>query len=148
MKRKHPPKFIIGVDEVGRGPLAGPVAVGALLATTNMVKRFRMIKESKQLSPEARERWYAQMLTRGNGLRFAVSFVAAGIIDKKGIMFAIHLALSRSLKKLNVLPSACAVLLDGGLKAPTKYSNQKTIIHGDAKETVIAMASVVAKVLR
>ncbi|MEK7117997.1 MAG: ribonuclease HII, partial [Patescibacteria group bacterium] len=47
-----------------------------------------------------------------------------------------------------VLPSACAVLLDGGLKAPMKYPNQKTIIHGDTKETAIAMASVVAKVLR
>lgn len=149
MKRPGSPKFFIGIDEVGRGPLAGPVAVGALCATPSMLKKFRTIKESKQLSPAQREEWYTRMLaSREKELRFAVSFVSVEMIDRKGIIFAIRLALSRSLKKLDISSSACEVLLDGGLKAPREYVNQKTIIHGDAKETVIAMASIVAKVLR
>lgn len=142
-------KFIIGIDEVGRGPLAGPVAVGAFCATPNMLKKFCLIKESKQLSTLRREEWYRRIIALcGKELYFAVSFVSAEVIDKKGIVSAIRLALSRSLAKLEVSSSACRVLLDGGLKAPKKYIHQKTIIHGDAKETAIAMASVVAKVLR
>lgn len=147
--KKIQTKFIIGVDEVGRGPLAGPVAVGALCTTPEMLKKFRLIKESKQLSPSQREGWYTRMsASRGKGLQFAVSFVSPQIIDKKGIVFAIRLALSRSLKKLAVPPHACTVLLDGGLFAPKEYKRQKTIVRGDATETIIAMASVVAKVLR
>lgn len=162
--KKVQTKFIIGVDEVGRGPLAGPVAVGALCATTRMLKKFRLIKESKQLSPLQREAWYARiLLARGEELHFAVSFVSAAIIDRKGITFAIRLALARSLLKLETdvqrtalknspkgrpLYEESMVLLDGGLKAPATYIHQQTIIHGDAQELSIAMASVVAKVLR
>lgn len=142
-------KFIIGIDEVGRGPLAGPVAVGALVATPRMIRRFRAIKESKQLSPHAREEWYLRMKAAvGPELRFAVSFVAAQVIDAKGITWAIRHALARSLKKLDVHPEEVMVLLDGGLRAPATYIHQKTIIRGDAHETIIAMASVVAKVER
>jgi ribonuclease HII len=149
LKAKVNTTFIIGIDEVGRGPLAGPVAVGALCATSRMLKKFRAIKESKQLSPAGREEWYARMMDAvGDELFFAVSFVSAEIIDRKGIVFAIRLALTRSLKKLQVSPDSCTVLLDGGLHAPNEYVRQKTIIRGDANETVIAMASVVAKVLR
>lgn len=149
MKRSGSPKFIVGADEVGRGPLAGPVAIGAIFVTPKTLAKFQSIKESKQLSSKQREKWYARMkVSIGKELRFAVSFVSADIIDKKGIVFAIQLALSRSLKKINVSPKNCTVLLDGGLHAPKEYVHQKTIIHGDAKETVIAMASVVAKVLR
>ncbi len=142
-------KFFIGIDEVGRGPLAGPVAVGAVLATPRMIRRFRAIKESKQLSPRAREEWNERITTlSGDELLFAVSFVSAKIIDSKGITFAIRTALHRSLKKLSADPNSVNVLLDGGLRAPEEYKNQKTIIRGDATETVIAMASVVAKVAR
>jgi len=149
MRGKHSPKFIIGIDEVGRGPLAGPVAVGAVCATRKIFRQFRMIKESKQLSERQREEWCGRISRSvGDELRFAVSFVSPSIIDQKGITFAIRLALSRSLAKLHVPPNACEVLLDGGLYAPKKYRRQETIIHGDARETVIAMASVVAKVLR
>ena len=149
MKRKRSLKFFIGIDEVGRGPLAGPVAVGALFAAPKIIKKFRSIKESKQLSLSKREEWYARMkVSVGKELRFAVSYVSADIIDKKGITFATRLALLRSLEKLKISPKSCEVLLDGGLRAPKQYVRQKTIIHGDAKETVIAMASVVAKVLR
>ena len=149
MKKEPKRRYIIGVDEVGRGPLAGPVCVGAMLLTPRMKKRYRNIKESKQLSERQREEWLARIEEDiGQELRYAVSFVSAKIIDTKGIQYAIRLALKRSLCKLAADPSLCEVLLDGGLRAPKEYVRQKTIIRGDAKEVAIAMASVVAKVSR
>lgn len=145
MKRK----YTIGIDEVGRGPLAGPVAVGAVVATSRMLQKFRDIKESKQLSAHQREAWSARIAaSKSAELNFAISFVSSHIIDTKGISFAIRLALARALKKLDIEPSDCTVLLDGGLRAPEEYDSQKTIIRGDSSETAIAMASVVAKVAR
>ncbi len=149
MRLKGKERFFIGIDEVGRGPLAGPVAVCALAATPVMIRRFRSIKESKQLTPDARARWDSAIrAAAGDDLRFAVSFVSAGVIDRKGIAPAIRLALARSLQKLALPPESVCILLDGGLHAPLDYTDQHTIIRGDAQETVIAMASVVAKVAR
>ena len=139
--------FMVGIDEVGRGPLAGPVAVCALAATTLVLKKFKTIKESKQLTPQAREMWY-RIIVDDQRVQFAVSFVGAKAIDEKGIVPSIRFALENSLRKLRVAPETCSVLLDGGLKAPPNYKKQKTIIRGDEKEVVIAMASVVAKVTR
>ena len=145
-------KFIIGIDEVGRGPLAGPVAVCALAATPHMLRHFRGIKDSKQLSEVQREEWLAIMkaikMHKGDELRYAVSMVSAKEIDKKGIAPAIRKSLAASLKKLEIDPADCEVRLDGGLKAPAEYEKQKTIIKGDEKESVIAMASIAAKVTR
>lgn len=146
--KKNPPKFFIGVDEVGRGPLAGPVAVGVAMATRATIKKFKKIKESKQLSRAQREEWYAKIATKESGITFAVSFVSAGAIDKQGISPSIRKAVFRGLKKLSCDPKKSRVLLDGGLKAPAEYVDQETIIKGDAKESIIAIASVVAKVER
>lgn len=145
------PKFLIGIDEVGRGPIAGPVAVGAFVfLKPEASKFFKGVKESKQLTEEKREEWFAKILeARKNGLvNFSVSFQSEKVIDKKGISFAIRKCLETSLKKLAIRSTSAVVLLDGGLKAPEKYKNQKTIIKGDAKEPVIALASICAKVLR
>lgn len=142
-------RYIIGIDEVGRGPLAGPVAVGAVAATPTMLKKFRTIKESKQLSEAKREEWNTLMRAAASSdLRLAVSMVAASEIDRIGIAPAIRKALAASLRKLRLDPNDCTVLLDGGLKAPPEYTKQQTIIRGDASETAIAMASVIAKVKR
>lgn len=142
-------RYVIGIDEVGRGPLAGPVSVGVVMATPRMLKKFSAIKESKQLSRLQREEWAGKIKQEeGEDLRFAVSAVSAAVIDKKGIVFAINSALSRSIKKMNADPRRIVVLLDGGLHAPKEYACQTTIIRGDEKETVIAMASVIAKVTR
>ena len=141
--------FFIGIDEVGRGPLAGPVVVCALLASRETIRRFRTIKESKQLRPKKREEWLRKIdAARSFALRYQVAMVSAKTIDRIGIAPAIKKALDTALKKLAVDPKKCNVLLDGGLHAPLEYKKQKTIIRGDAKETVIAMASVVAKVKR
>jgi ribonuclease HII len=149
MRTRLKTQFVIGIDEVGRGPLAGPVAVGAVVATKETLRRYRKIKESKQLTPSSREEWHARITKDlGPTLCYAVSYVSAKKIDEKGVTWAIRHALAESLRKLNIDPNDCVVLLDGGLYAPPEYKHQETIIRGDAKETVIAMASVMAKVER
>lgn len=147
--KQHPVKYIVGIDEVGRGPLAGPVAVGVVVATKQALRKFRAIKESKQLTRAQREAWFARIIeAQSFDLRFAVAFVSAGVIDKKGIAPAIRTALARALKQTGVHPDECEIRLDGGLHAPAEFVRQQTIIKGDEKETTIAMASVIAKVLR
>ena len=144
-------KFLVGIDEVGRGPIAGPVAVGAFVFLTQDAKKhFRGVRESKQLSEEKREEWYKIIQQKSDQklVAFSVCFQSEKVIDTKGLSFAIKKCLENCLKNLKVKPEECLVLLDGGLKAPIEYKNQKTIIKGDAKETVIALASICAKVLR
>lgn len=141
-------KYIIGVDEVGRGPIAGPVAVGAFLIQKNLSwKDFKRLKDSKKLSASAREEWFKRLRKLPN-TRFVVSFTSHTVIDARGIVPAITSAIARSLKKLAVNPKECLVLLDGGLRAPEEFIYQKTIIKGDEKECAIACASVMAKVSR
>lgn len=138
---------IIGIDEVGRGPLAGPVTVCALVLKCDFdIIKFR---DSKKLSAKQREVWFKQIyLWKKNGkLDFKIAFVSAGMIDKIGISKAIKKALEKSLYELKPKNSH-PILLDGGLKAPVEFKNQKTIIKGDEKEVAIALASIVAKVSR
>lgn len=142
---------LIGIDEVGRGPIAGPVAVGAFVfLVSGASSYFKGVRESKQLKGEKREEWFGRILEmKKKGLiNFEVTFQSEKVIDKKGISFAIKRALKISLKKLKINPKKAHILLDGGLKAPEEYTNQKTIIKGDEKEKVIALASICAKVLR
>jgi ribonuclease HII len=150
--------YTIGIDEVGRGPIAGPVAVGAfVILRPNDVRVkaiFRGVKESKQISEEKREEWFRKIneARKAKLVDYKVTFVSQGIIDEKGISFSIRSALDKSLnslvKSIKARPDNCEILLDGGLKAPLKYKKQKTIIRGDAKIQVIALASIVSKVLR
>ncbi|OGZ05897.1 MAG: hypothetical protein A2845_03800 [Candidatus Lloydbacteria bacterium RIFCSPHIGHO2_01_FULL_49_22] len=146
--KKSTTKFFIGIDEVGRGPLAGPVAVGVAMATPATIKKWRKIKESKQLSVKQREEWYVKICAPQSGIRFAVSFVSAAMIDRNGINPSIRTALARGLQKLDPDSKHSRVLLDGGLRAPLQFIDQETIIRGDTRETIIAIASVVAKVKR
>jgi len=146
---------LIGIDEVGRGPIAGPVAVGACGVAIKDLKKiqkiFKGVKESKQLSEKQREEWFAkiQEVARVGLATYAVTFQSEKIIDTKGLSFAIKKALHVSLMKVGKgSPRQIKVLLDGGLKAPVEFTNQKTIIKGDEKEMVIALASICAKVLR
>jgi len=154
MKRREF-KYLIGIDEVGRGPIAGLVAVGAFLfPNVESRKLFKGVKESKQLNEKKREVWYADILdAKKKGLvDFAVTFQSEKVIDTKGLSFAIKNALKISVKKIvkknKIKASEVLVLLDGGLKAPVEFVNQETIIKGDAKEKVIALASITAKVER
>lgn len=153
-------KMIVGIDEVGRGPIAGPVCVGAFVWKQDMrnfqisISNFQKInklklRDSKKLSKTHREAWFEIIkVWQKQGLcDFAVSYVSASTLDRIGIAPAISRALTQSIEKVSVIYEA-RVLLDGGLRAPKEFKNQKTIIKGDEKEPVIAFASIVAKVSR
>lgn len=169
LREKKGHKYLIGIDEVGRGPLAGPVAVGAVCIYTeyrkHVAKLFPIIKDSKKLSVKAREEWVVRIREAESAgfLITAVAFVTPAQIDKNGIAPSIRRALANALKAVEhscLGPSSVTVtedgprhddvkvLLDGGLRAPVQYKNQETIIKGDEKELVIALASIVAKVTR
>ncbi len=144
-------KYIIGIDEVGRGPLAGPVAVCSFKMPVKFdVKSFGPLKDSKKLKPKQREEIFDKLkvFKKEKDIDYFVSYESAQRIDKIGISKAIKNCLEKSLEKLKVKPGECRILLDGGLKAPEKYKNQNTIIKGDEKERAIAFASIVAKVSR
>lgn len=153
-------KYIIGIDEVGRGPIAGPVAVGAFIflrpSDMAVAKIFEGVKDSKALTTKRREEWFdkVQELKSVGLIDFRVCFESEKIIDEKGIVFAIKRALQNSLSGLtnahspNLVPEESFVYLDGGLVAPKEFVNQETIIKGDTKIMAIALASICAKVLR
>ena len=145
-------KFLIGIDEAGRGPLAGPVAVGAVRVPADFDWSLVVgAKDSKQMTPKSRDELYKKMcaLRKEGKLDFAVAFSSASVIDKRGIVPAVQSALDRALAKASkVEPCHYEVLLDGGLHAPKEFSNQKTIIRGDQSEPAISLASIAAKVTR
>jgi ribonuclease HII len=144
-------KFLIGIDEAGRAPLAGPVAVGLVMVPEgfDVVHEFPGVKDSKQLSEKRREEIYAlldQRLERGD-IRFCVRFSSHSHIDAAGITRSVRRALNSGVRKLSPEPEDVHVLMDGLLKAPPSYS-QETIIHGDDLVPLISLASIVAKVSR
>jgi len=144
----------VGVDEAGRGPLAGPVSVAAVAVRVKDYRTalpiFDGVRDSKKLTEYAREEWYERLrnLERKHKIRTAVSLVSNTVIDRKGIMHAIRLGTLRTLKKLKISPAHAYVLLDGSLYAPSEWKKQKTIIRGDDRVQIIAAASVLAKVRR
>jgi len=149
-------KYLIGIDEVGRGPLAGPVAVGIVVISKEnyqailMSGLFYKNKDSKKLTPKRREKTFEIVvdLKKQGKLNYGVFFESNFIIDQLGIATAIRRAIAKGLKNLKMEPADCRVLLDGGLKCPLEYSNQESLIKGDETELVISLASVVAKVTR
>ncbi len=159
MKPRANKCYVIGIDEVGRGPLAGPVAVGALVLKKPLPKEFQRAGrnktfDSKQIRPAERALWYLRIRAaqKSGHLDFKVTFVSEKIIDTKGLSFAIRKALDTSLRAVvrsaKLAPAQCDIRLDGGLKAPANFNRQKTIIKGDASEPGIGLASIVAKHLR
>jgi ribonuclease HII len=144
-------KYIIGIDEAGRGPLAGPVAVGVVMASKHFdMQLLRGVRDSKKLSEGQREAWFAKLKVwkKSGHINFAVALVGPQIIDEKGISFAIRRGLASCLRRLEADCQNCSVLLDGSLKAPKQFVHQKTIIGGDDKEPLISIASIAAKVTR
>ena len=140
-------KWVIGIDEVGRGPLAGPVYVCAAAIPVNEYKKREWLglNDSKKMSANAREQWFLGVELP---IRYEVASRTAKMIDRKGIAVCIRECITETLEKLALSPKDCTVLLDGGLKAPIQYKNQTTIIKGDSKEKIISLASVIAKVKR
>jgi ribonuclease HII len=146
-------KYLIGVDEAGRGPLAGSVAVGTVMVPEDFDwSKVAGATDSKKMTPKSREHIYKKMLAlrKAGKLDFAVAFSSASVIDTCGIVPAIQSALDRALLKVVKTRTLqdVEILLDGSLHAPKEFLNQQTIIRGDLSEPVISLASIAAKVER
>ncbi|MDD4988890.1 MAG: ribonuclease HII [Candidatus Pacebacteria bacterium] len=147
-------KYQIGIDEVGRGPLAGPLTLCAVMiqksTAKNFLKIFRGVNDSKQLTEKQRKGWakVAKWAKERNRIDFSISSVKNTTIDKIGLARAVRRALGNCLKKLEAIPSECEIFLDGSLYAPKEFLYQKTIIGGDSKVKIISLASIIAKVHR
>ena len=142
--------YIVGVDEVGRGPIAGPLLVCAVLIPENYdPKRLLGVNDSKQLSEDEREEWlaFAEFERDAGTIRWGFGWVESESIDAQGMSLALRQAVTESLLRLEALNDSLHVFLDGSLHAPAMY-RQETIIGGDAKVPAISLASVIAKVTR
>ena len=157
-------RFLLGIDEAGRGPLAGPVSVGVVAVSEgfDVAREFPGVADSKKLREKKREEIFTELEARAalGDLRFTVELESAETIDKEGIVPAVSTALARGAAKLvqdvrftkphikvGHPMSDFHILLDGSLRAPSEYS-QETIIHGDALVPIISLASIAAKVVR
>ena len=144
-------KYIVGVDEAGRGPLAGPVAVGVVCFRDDfdVLGVFPGLNDSKKLSEKRREVLFhiLQEEIKKGTVTAVVQLISAEKIDEGGIGSAIHHAVAQGVRK--VLPdySFGRVYLDGSLYAPKQYS-QQTVVGGDGLIPAIMLASVAAKVTR
>jgi len=158
--------YVIGIDEAGRGPLAGPVSVSAVIIKSEdytkikskirsfkwLIKnKFPALRDSKKLSEIQREQWFEQLKQwkKEKLLDFTNSMTGPEIIDEKGISVVISSAITKLLKKFpQADPEKTLVLLDGSLKAPEIFAHQNTIIKGDELEPIISFASIISKIKR
>ncbi len=145
-------KYVAGLDEAGRGPLAGPVVAAAVIVRHTRRRASGgllglRINDSKKLSQKQREFFYEKLIYDKN-ISFGVGIVSEKIIDKINILEATKLAMERAVKNLR----ADFLLIDGNFTLRQaqgkKLIPQKSIIRGDAKVFSIAAASIIAKVTR
>jgi ribonuclease HII len=158
-------KWIVGIDEVGRGALAGPVTVAAAIFALDARGRaahipFRTLKDSKKLSVTQREFW-AKEFRSNAGVRFAVARVYPREIERTNISAAANRAAQNAFSRLSKkykFPGQTPVFLDGGLYLGSKARQQelatgkivsaKTVIKADERISAVAAASIIAKVFR
>ena len=131
-----------GVDEVGRGPLAGPIVAAAVILPLDC--SIEGLNDSKKLSPRQREKIFPQIKKRA--VAIGVGAVSHKRIDQIGIGPANILAMERAIAKLKIFPDH--LLLDGGRSKVNSDLPQKGITRGDGKCASIAAASIIAKVIR
>ncbi|MCM8780041.1 MAG: ribonuclease HII [Candidatus Omnitrophica bacterium] len=139
--------FIIGVDEAGRGPLAGPVVAAAVYLKKRKFKN--RIDDSKRLTALQREKAYNEIIPN---CIYGVGIISEKVIDKEGILSSTVQAMERAIKELLRKISAenkkhIHIIVDGNITLKNKYP-ATAIIKGDAKSLSIASASIVAKVTR
>lgn len=133
--------YICGIDEVGRGPLAGPVVAGAVILPKD--SQILYLNDSKQLSPKKREELYEVIMAEA--VSVGLGFVGPERIDEINILQATYEAMREAIGKLSPRPG---VLLNDAVTIPGVLIRQVPIIKGDAKSVSIAAASIVAKVTR
>jgi ribonuclease HII len=140
---------VAGVDEAGRGPLAGPVVAAAAILPvkwweTGLPRELEGLNDSKQLTELQREKFFAFITTCGK-IEFGIAEVDAAIVDEINILQATHRAMNAALAKLNPPPQHALV---DGRPVKTMRVPQTAIVKGDARSYSIAAASVLAKVTR
>ena len=133
---------IAGIDEAGRGPLAGPVAAAAVILPKNFT--CPGLDDSKKISPKMRDRLY-ERLTNDPEIYWAVATAEREEIDRVNILRATHLAMRRAAEALVPIPAYC--LIDGLPVNPFPLPHD-AIVKGDGKSLSIAAASIIAKVTR
>ncbi len=133
--------FVCGIDEVGRGPLAGPVVAGAVILPKDC--RILYLNDSKQLSEKKREELYEVIME--NAVSCGIGYASPERIDEINILQATYEAMREAISKLDVLPD---ILLNDAVTIPEISIRQVPIIKGDAKSVSIAAASIIAKVTR
>jgi len=134
--------LIAGIDEAGRGPLAGPVSAGAVILPKGFAHTW--LNDSKRLSEKRREVLYSE-LTERDDVIWALSFADAEEIESINILRATHAAMARAAEALSSRPDFC--LIDG-LPVPSFPILSEGIVKGDSKSLSIAAASIIAKVSR
>ncbi len=134
-------KIVAGIDEAGRGPLAGPVVAAAVILPDDF--KSDLINDSKKLSPLKREK--AFFLIKKNAIDLKVKAVNNLIIDKINILNAALLAMKMAFEKLSVKPEIA--LIDGN-HSPGLDCKEQLIVKGDRKSISVAAASIIAKYIR
>jgi ribonuclease HII len=135
------PHHVCGVDEAGRGPLAGPVVAAAVILRKGRIPKG--LNDSKQLREEDREALYPQI--REMAVAVGVGEASVGEIDLVNIRQATHLAMARAVRALSV---AASIALVDGNDAPALPCRCETLVGGDGRSLSIAAASIIAKVTR
>ena len=133
--------YICGIDEVGRGPLAGPVVAGAVILPKD--EPILYLNDSKKLSEKKREQLYDEIMEKA--VAVGIGMVSPARIDEINILQATYAAMREAISKLAVKPD---LLLNDAVTIPEGEIRQIPIIKGDAKSVSIAAASIVAKVTR
>ena len=133
--------FIAGIDEAGRGPLAGPVVAAAVTISKNA--KFPLVDDSKKLTAQQRKTLYAEIIS-ADKVYYSIAEVSVDTIEKINILRATHLAMKKTVQQLGCVDFA---LIDG-LPVPGFPIPFKAIIKGDSKSVSIAAASILAKVYR
>ena len=132
---------LCGVDEAGRGPLAGPVCAAAVMLPRGIV--IDGLNDSKKLSEKRREQLYGEITAKA--LHWSVAFASVEEIEELNILGATYLAMNRAIAGLGVVPELA--LIDGNRAAGVEY-NTRCVVGGDRKCADIAAASIIAKVTR
>lgn len=134
-------KVLAGVDEAGRGPLAGPVVASAVILSLD--NRIEGVNDSKKLSPKDRKRLYDLIIK--HSVAVGIGIIDAEKIDRINILNATKLAMTLAIQDLRNKPD---IILIDGLRLPSLEIEQKVVKKGDQKSASIAAASIVAKVTR
>ena len=140
-------KYVVGIDEAGRGPLAGPVCAGAVILN-GQSPLSPLVRDSKKMTEKQREKAYDFIL--GNSLAFGVYMVDSAVIDEIGIQEAVRIAMEKALEELESMLGRRAqyLIVDGtNVESIEGYSMEK-IKAGDSKHYSISAASILAKVTR